>query len=125
MINLSDLSDSYDGPYCTCNLSATIGLDSGLDEVQSLGYIPTSPVYEPTSPGYMPTSPRLGTPPLSPAPPSSPLKLRRPAHVVFALAAIPRRTGTKRRRRWGARQHWTSTEATDYYSSASRRSARS
>ena len=112
VINLSDLSDSYDVPYCTC------------ERVQSPGYMPTSPVYEPTSPGYMPTSPRLGTPPSSPVPPSSPLVMRRPAHVVFGLPAIPRRTAPITRRIWRERLLWTSSESRDYYTRAPRISAR-
>jgi hypothetical protein len=54
----------------------------------------------------MPTSPRLETPV-----PPSPLVMKRPAHVVFGLPAIPRRTAPITRRIWRERLLWTSRES--------------
>ena len=128
VINLSDLSDPEDERLCTCDIAIPLGVDTGPFEVQSPQYMPTSPVYEPTSPVYMPTSPvymptspRLGTPPSSPNPPVSPLVLRRPAHVVFALPAILPSACRQTRRFWKRRHHWNSREGRQYYGKAPRR----
>ena len=128
VINVSDLSDSFDQYYCTCDVANPVDVESGPFEVHSPQYMPTSPVYmptspvyEPTSPGYMPTSPPQGSPPMSPPSPSSPIRVRRPAHVVFALPAILPCPVQQTRRFWRRRRHWNCRQSKVYYSRASRR----
>ena len=128
VINVSDLSDSYDQQFCTCAGASPVSLGGEPFEVHSPQYMPTcpvytptSPVYEPSSPGFMPISPPQDSPPMSPPSPSSPIRVRRPAHVVFALPAILPCPVQQTRRYWRRRRHWNCRQSREYYSRASRR----